>query len=409
MLLSPKNVAGFVRAYFAGKTKYLRALERACSPLYIIEPDVLAARARQFAQTFRKHIRECRFYFAVKSNHHPLVARTVLKEGFGLDVSSGRELELALELGAADILFTGPGKTDLELRLAVEHADRLTLMLDSPGELHKVEKIAAASRTIVKAGVRLCPQPDGLWRKFGIPLAGLPGFCEESETCPHVHVQGLQFHTSWNLTPQAQTDFIGVLARKLSGCPPAFLRKIRFLDVGGGYWPPPGTWARSARKSGRTVAFRPSASLEAFARGISRAIAGLDFMPSCAVFLEPGRWICNDGMHLLMTVVDKKAADLAIVDAGINAIGWERFTTEYFPILNFSRPSFEEKACSICGSLCTPDDVFGYSYFGKDVLIGDVLFMPCQGAYTYSLRQNFIKPPPEVAVVSAGRRAVKLL
>jgi len=52
----------------------------------------------------------------------------------------------------------------------------------------------------------------------------------------------------------------------------------------------------------------------------------------------------------------------------------------------------------VLGSLCTPHDLWGYSYWGSGIEPGDVLLIPCQGAYTYSLRQEFIKPLPEVAV-----------
>jgi len=36
---------------------------------------------------------------------------------------------------------------------------------------------------------------------------------------------------------------------------------------------------------------------------------------------------------------------------------------------------------------------------GEGIEPGDILMIPTQGAYTYSLRQNFIKPIPEVAVI----------
>ena len=113
--------------------------------------------------------------------------------------------------------------------------------------------------------------------------------------------------------------------------------------------------------------------------------------------MEPGRWICNDAMHLLMTVVDKKEEDLVITDAGTNTVGWERFENDYFPVINLSRPALVEKKCNVLGSLCTPHDVWGYAYWGEDIKVGDILMIPTQGAYTYSLRQNFIKPLPQVA------------
>jgi len=97
--------------------------------------------------------------------------------------------------------------------------------------------------------------------------------------------------------------------------------------------------------------------------------------------------------------MDKKGNDLVITDAGTNAIGWERFESDYAPILNLTRPSLAEKKCRVLGSLCTPHDVWGYNYWGEDILPGDVLMIPCQGAYTYSLRQNFIKPIPTVVLI----------
>jgi len=104
-------------------------------------------------------------------------------------------------------------------------------------------------------------------------------------------------------------------------------------------------------------------------------------------------------MHLLISAVDKKSPELVITDAGTNAIGWERFETDYFPVINLTRPGLDEHRCLVLGSLCTPHDVWGYSYHGKEIRPGDVLLIPCQGAYTYSLRQEFIKPLPKVVII----------
>jgi hypothetical protein len=59
-------------------------------------------------------------------------------------------------------------------------------------------------------------------------------------------------------------------------------------------------------------------------------------------------------MHLLLTVIDRKADDLVITEGGTNAVGWERFEHDYFPVLSLSQPALRENACAIMGSLCTP-------------------------------------------------------
>ena len=412
MRLPKKELESFVKSYLEKREKYLQVTDMKNLPVYVLEPEILLERAGRFRRAFLEQFADGRFYFAVKSNNHPVVAGTLLQADFGLDVSSGKELSMALSLGCRDILFTGPGKTSPELTLAIENAGQVTLMLDSFHELHETERLAAGKGTSIRAGVRLCTNPAGLWRKFGIALNDLREFFQQAEDCPHIDVNGLQFHLSWNLSPQAQVDFIHLLAKSLKSYPASVLDRIRFLDIGGGYWPEPGEWLHSGytKKEGCDIAANlaksspvhyrhPSSPIETFACEIGRAVRErLDFL-SPRIYFEPGRWICNDAMQLMMTVTDRKAPDLVITDAGINAVGWERFETDYFPVLNLTRPSLDEKPCHVCGSLCTPHDIFGFSYFGEDIHIGDVLLIPCQGAYTYSLRQEFIKPVPEVVVM----------
>jgi len=413
-LLPPKALRSFVDSYFSRRDEYLRILEKSSPPVYLLETNVLEEKARRFREVFKKALPDVSFYYAVKSNNHPGVAKTLLQSGFGLDVSSGLELETALDLGAHDMVFSGPGKTDRELDLATRHAESVIVLMDSFGELHRLENIAASRNKMVRAGVRLTTNTSGLWRKFGISPRDLPSFWENAEQCPHVMLQGLQFHTSWNLSPEAQIDFLEILGKLLKEMSGSFRKEIAFIDIGGGYWPPQGEWLRAAgTPAGRIRSalgkgdhptehhYRlPAAPIESFADHLGSAIQKHLFKNvPCRIFLEPGRWISNDAMHLFISVVDKKAPDLVITDAGTNAIGWERFETDYFPILNLTRPSLNERTCNILGSLCTPHDVWGYSYWGNDIQPGDLLMIPTQGAYTYSLRQNFIKPVPPVIVV----------
>ena len=407
----------FVQSYFARRQEFLDIIEKQSSPLYVLESAVLQNKSREFQAAFTKHLENVSFYYAVKSNNHPDVAGNLLKTGLGLDVSSGIELQMAVDLGARDVVFSGPGKTEAELEFAVCEADRLCILIDSFSELAKVGEIAARKKRMVRVGVRLTTSSDGLWRKFGIVKEKLPLFIETASQYKWLDFQGIQFHTSWNLTPQAQISFISSLAETLRLLPESALAKIVFIDIGGGYWVPQGEWLQEAgTESGlRKKAFSlpvenenakhhyrlPVLPLAQFAEKLGRAIREhlLPILPSCRICCEPGRWLCHDAMHLLLKVIDKKDTDLVITDAGTNAIGWERFETDYFPVLNLSRPALVEKPCHILGSLCTPHDVWGYGYWGEDIQEGDILLIPTQGAYTYSLRQHFIKPLPKVVTI----------
>jgi diaminopimelate decarboxylase len=413
-VLPADKLRAFVKTYFDQRQCYLRILEEHSAPIYLLDTKTLSAKAERFKTAFEKELDPIGFYYAVKSNNHPLTAKTMLTAQFGLDVSSGLELEMALSLGARDIVFSGPGKTVQELRLATACSDRVVVLIDSFGELQRLEQVADELNRTVCCGARLTTNPQGLWRKFGIGIEMLASFWQATTQCPHVDLMGLQFHTSWNMSPQSQINFIQRLGATLKQMPEAFQQALRFIDIGGGYWPGRGEWLHPrATPRGRLLealeaqqdAPQPhhcmdAMPIEVFAGQLAAAIKDhLLTTVACRICLEPGRWICNDAMHLLLTVVDKKAPDLVITDAGTNAIGWERFESDYFPVLNLSRPSLIEKPCHILGSLCTPHDVWGYMYFGETIEPGDILMIPTQGAYTYSLRQEFIKPIPEVVVI----------
>ncbi|UCH25762.1 MAG: alanine racemase [Trueperaceae bacterium] len=413
-LLERGRVEALVRSHLTRNGRYLDMVQKYGSPLYFVDEAALADRARQFRAAFESQLQAVRCFYAVKSNNHPFLAKTLLGMGFGLDVSSGIELEGALALGATDILFSGPGKTASELALAAQHHERVTVLMDSFGELERLEREAAKRGLQVRAGVRLMSDERGLWRKFGIPLHDLYAFWEAASRCSHVTLCGLQFHASWNLNPGNQMAFIARLGQTLSAFEQEVLSRIEFVDIGGGYWPAQGEWLHPADEANRSHPLETSASqrppvhlpavpIEQFAEKIGRALQEHLYPHlTCAIYLEPGRWVCHDAMHILLRVVDKKERELVITDAGTNTVGWERYETDYFPVINLSRPSLEEVPCLILGSLCTPHDVWGYRYFGGAIEPNDVLLVPSQGAYTYSLRQRFIKPLPRVVIAKGS-------
>jgi diaminopimelate decarboxylase len=405
-ILEDEVICAYVRSFQGQRQLFLDFALRHGTPVYLFDEKVLLQRAEQFTTAFSQEIPGIRAFFAMKSNNHPAVAKSLVEFGLGLDVSSGLELETALATGCQNILFSGPGKTEAELDLAVANAEVVTVLIDSFGELDRLERISRSRHAVVRAGVRLTTEEKGLWRKFGVPLAELENFMTRAENCEHLRLCGLQFHTSWNLTPSSQVSFLIRLGERLATLKGQRAKNIEFLDIGGGYWPSRGEWLHfSATPQGRianlvlpdirqTERYRyPAEPLEVFARDIGKALRQYIFPHvECEVFTEPGRWLVNDAMHILLTVVDKKGDDLVIVDGGTNIVGWERFETDYFPVINLCNPSLVERNCYIFGSLCTPHDVWGYNYFGDKIEPGDILMIPSQGAYTYSLRQPFIKP-----------------
>ncbi|MFH2059594.1 MAG: decarboxylase [Pseudomonadota bacterium] len=407
-LRSNEILHDLVKAFFVRKQVFIDIAERFGSPLYILEPAVLKDRANQFRNAFTKNLDNTAFYYAMKSNNLPYISEILLEQGFGLDVSSGLELEIALNLNAKDIIFSGPGKTDKELELAADNCDRVVILLDSRGECQRLKAILNHKKRSMNVGIRLNNNPTGLWRKFGVMPEDLPLVFDDIFCHPYLNFKGLQFHSSWNMNPDRQVDFLHTLGDLIQKMPEKFSRSCEFIDIGGGYWPPQGEWLLSDQEDRHYS--NPATAIDTFAEQLANVInERIRPAVDCKICFEPGRWICNDAMHILISVIDQKAKDLVITDAGTNAIGWERFETDYFPVLNLTQSRMTEKPCHILGSLCTPHDVWGYAYFGKDIKEKDLLMIPTQGAYTYSLRQRFIKPLPRVVVINKGDHSFSLM
>ncbi|MFH1700640.1 MAG: alanine racemase [Candidatus Zixiibacteriota bacterium] len=412
--LDTSELKPFVKSFQDRKDLFLQLAANEGSPLYVIDTGMLKLKANQFRKAFTLHLPRTQFFYALKSNSHPSIISGLVNEGFGLDVSSGIELKTAINAKAQKIIFSGPGKQADELELAVQNNEKVTVLIDSFNELQKLEKVAAHLQRHIQAGIRITTDESGIWKKFGIPLNHVQEFFDESQRCKFVSLCGLQFHISWNLNPEAQVIFIANLGTALKRMNKKFRDKIQFIDIGGGFWPEAGEWLQFAatppgilqnalaKSEIRSLEHfkEPASPLSSFVEKISIALG--NHVPSdmhYVTYVEPGRWLCNDAMHILLTVVDVKSNDLVITDGGTNAIGWERFEIDYFPVINLTRPSLQEKECLIAGSLCTPHDLWGYSYFGNGIKEGDVLLIPNQGAYTFSLRQEFIKPLPKSVVM----------
>ncbi len=375
------------------------------TPLYIIEQQSLLSRTETFLNTFRQFFPDFGLHYPVKANSHPAVVKTMITAGVGIEVSSGQELGEAIAAGAQKILFNGPGKTDAELRLALAHADKVTVIMDSFGELERISVLAAEQNRTIRTGVRLAVFGEGgSWNRFGIPLDRLSEFAEQAFACSHISLQGLQFHSSWNMDPTPQVAMLERIGDALTTLRPVIRDNFRFVDIGGGFWPEWGEWLPVAEAENTPFyTTQPAATLQRFAEAIAGACDRHIFPHlKCSIYAEPGRWLCAEAASILLTVQDRKADGMAITDGGTNLVGWDQFETNYFPIINLTHPDTVERPCLLTGSLCTPHDLWGRSFFGTELCCGDLLLIPFQGAYSYSLRQQFIKPLPKSVFVAAA-------
>ena len=96
--------------------------------------------------------------YAVKANSNISILRLLAKKGAGADVVSYGELSRAIKSGIPGnkIVFSGVGKTDLEISKAIDHKI-LQFNVESPEELLTIEKIAREKKSKANISIRINP------------------------------------------------------------------------------------------------------------------------------------------------------------------------------------------------------------------------------------------------------------
>jgi diaminopimelate decarboxylase len=386
------------------------------TPQYLMDEDYLIQRTKLFINSFRQHLPNFKAFYAFKSNDLPYLLDIVRKNGAYADVASLFELRLALKLDFEKIIFTAPVKTEEDLSLAISNSKKVILNIDNLTELRQLCKMIEKYRpwTPLQVCFRICPQPNKdnpSWNKFGLTPDELRLALEEVSSCSYLHWSGLHIHSSWNLNSGSYLRNISYLAEIISQLSPEQRQKIKFIDLGGGFLTDgSGTLKEKINsKSEKSLLALPGCTsgncyiqldlpqdIEIISEEISSTFKKhlLPLLnPETELWLEPGRFISALPTTIILKVISLKRGNI-YVDGGINLVGSDSFTFEYYPIINISRPSLKNNNAVIYGPLCDPDDLWGYSYFGEPCQEGDLLAVLHQGAYTFSTAWRWQRPTP---------------
>ena len=284
------------------------------TPFYCYATATLERHYRVFAQAFADV--DALICYAMKANSNQAVIATLARLGAGADVVSEGELLRARAAGIPPqkIMFSGVGKTERELALAVEEGI-LCVNVESEPELELLAAIAAQKGRAADISIRVNPDIDPKTHakiatgkaenKFGIPIGRAREVYARAAKLKGVRVTGVDVHIGSQITAlEPFSDAFALLAE--------FVRElradghvIRHLDLGGGLGIP-------YREDNE-----PPPDPSAYASVVKRATRDLD----CQLIFEPGRLIVGNAGILVARVLYVKrgeAKTFVIVDAGMN-------------------------------------------------------------------------------------------
>ncbi|MDD1669562.1 MAG: alanine racemase, partial [Methanomicrobiales archaeon] len=214
------------------------------TPLYVTDEDRVRARYREVHAALSSRYGRVRVLYAAKANGNPAILRALADEGAGADVFSAGELALALGAGMDPdrLLFNGSSKSAADLALAVEKGVRVSV--DSPDELHLLDRVAGQAGETAEIAFRVNPALEvpthpkiatGLrTSKFGIPAGEILGAYQAALGCDHVKPTGIHCHIgSQILEVEPFARAARVMTDLATGLTDLGVR-LSFIDLGGG-------------------------------------------------------------------------------------------------------------------------------------------------------------------------------
>lgn len=398
------------------------------TPIHIFNKDRLLSNAELLTSKARV-LNGFKTYYSVKTNYLPDIVRSLAQAGWGADVVSGYEMELALNCGfrPEDIVFNGPMKTEAELIRAVKLG--VFVNLDSLVEAQRLNNIASAQGIKLDVGLRLNPNINvypstdvsfnlDMEHKARLSKFGWPTECLDDAVSAFAGFENLNL-VGVHCQLGSQITSLGALSAAiekvvLSVCE---LRKkfaIRYLNLGGGIAVGGIVRTRSgplysllANMANTQIKVEPEMySLDEYFSSVKGLIDRYD-LSDISVSCEPGRVIVSDAMCLITSVVNRKDNALGswlVVDGGLNLMPTAGPAEVHGIEAMMGRDKGADKKFVLGGPMCYEQDIFSYNCcLPENVQVGDYLIIKDTGAYTVSRSTNFIRERAPVAEVSNGQ------
>ncbi|MGL4423342.1 MAG: diaminopimelate decarboxylase [Gemmataceae bacterium] len=350
--------------------------------------------------------------YSVKTNGNISIGQLMAEHGAGFDVTSGGELYRALKAGGRGdaIVFAGVGKTDPEIRYALENGVFL-FNVESEEELANLGKVAQSMGVVAGAALRVNPdlppkthaKTDTSVKgvKFGLDIETVLEVAEKFVGNPHVHVVGLHMHLGSPILSADPYRAGGGKAVQLI----AALRKqghtIRYLNMGGGFG----------------IHYRQQEALPATA--FAEAILPAVHETGCQLVLEPGRFIVGNAGLLVSRVVFTKSTggkNYIIQDAAMNDLIRPTLYDSFHRIWpvepraevperpeNFESDIPGTMPQDVVGPVCESGDYLAKNRNLPNLVRGDLMATFSAGAYGMSMASNYNARTRAAEVLVTGR------
>lgn len=367
------------------------------TPCYVYSRQALQTAFEDFSAGFSQH--DHLVCYAVKANPSLAILNLFARMGAGFDIVSGGELARVLAAGGdpAKVVFSGVGKTEAEMRSALE-AGIFCFNVESAAELERLNTVAGELSKIAPVSLRVNPNVDakthpyistGLKNnKFGVAYEDAFSLYQRAANMPNIAVHGVDCHIGSQLTELS--PFLDAFDRVLTlvdQLEEAGIH-IHHIDAGGGI--------------GICYSDETPPDFSVYAEAMLKKLG--DRMVK--LVFEPGRALVGNAGALLTKVEYLKhteAKNFAIVDAAMNDLMRPALYDAYHDIVQVKLSNSEAQVYEIVGPVCESGDFLGHD---RKLALqqGDLLAILSAGAYGMSMSSNYNTRPRAAEVMVDGNQ-----
>jgi len=371
------------------------------TPFYLYSEQQLKKNYLNFVKIF-KNVNPL-ICFAAKANTNLTIMKILGKLGAGADVVSGGELLKALKAGIKPnkIVFSGVGKTEEELKLAIKKKI-LLINVESESEAILINKIGSKINKIIPVGFRLNPNIDAKTHKkistgkaenkFGISIKNFSYFYKNIKLFKYLKIDALSVHIgSQILSDKPYKKTLGVLSKVIKD----LNIRLKYIDLGGGF-------GISYNKKEKQINLNNYAKL----------VYNFKKKLNCNVIFEPGRSLVgNTGILVSKIQYIKKGLrnNFIIIDAGMNDFMRPALYDakhDIIPIIKTNKKN--QGSLEFVGPICETSCKFSkYDKYQK-IKEGDFVAITNVGAYGASLSSNY-NTKPLIAEILANKSNFKII
>ena len=342
-----------------------------------------------------------RIHYTLKANSTRAILQLLRELGAGADVVSGGELYRALRAGFApsDIIFGGVGKTEAELREALD-AGVLLVNVESEAEVRLVDRIAREVGCRAPVSIRVNPEitvdaahqyirTGEKGHKFGVPYDDALHVARVAAALPNVVLLGLDMHLGSQLSRidpyRSGTERLVSIIEELRN---DGIDTLRMLDIGGGL--------------GVRYDTEQPPDLRRFAEIVLPLIAHTGLQ----LIMEPGRFLVGNAGMLIARVLYRKHSggkEYVITDAGMTELLRPSHYGAFHRIEAVNARS-ERITADVVGPVCESGDFLALDRELDAVVPGDLLAVYDVGAYGSVMASNYNSRPRAAEVLVDGDR-----